>query len=84
MIEITQALTLVASSGLVVVIVGVVEAIKRALNLDSRFAPLLAIALGIGALGSLDGFSTVAIFEGIVAGLAASGLYSGVKTTAGL
>lgn len=84
MIDITPVVTMALSSGLVVIIVGVVEAIKQALNMPSRLAPLLAIVLGVLAVGLLEGFAGMSIFQGIVAGLAASGLYSGARATAGL
>lgn len=70
------------------VIVGLVEAAKRT-GLNERFAPLVAILLGIGAAVAassqgaiappVDGF-TLAL-AGITAGLTAAGLYSGTRAT---
>lgn len=66
---------------LVPVVLGVVEAIKRA-GLSSRWAALVSIALGILGAWALGGFSSLNIVEGIIAGLTASGLWSGVRATA--
>jgi len=57
-------------------IVALVEALKRS-GMDSKYAPLVAIAVGIAfglALGDWVG--------GLILGLSASGLYSGVKKMA--
>jgi hypothetical protein len=64
------------------VLVALVEAIKRASNLDSKYAAILSVALGaLGFALLADGEMTARIFEGVVAGLSASGLYSGAKAT---
>jgi hypothetical protein len=70
------------------VVVGLVEAIKRAAALSDRVAPLIAIGIGEGAAygaraaGALapipDLFSTG--LAGAVVGLAAAGLYAGTRT----
>jgi hypothetical protein len=71
---------------MVAAIMGVVEAIKRA-GLEAKFAPLVAIALGIGLAilavvgGLLETNFWAAEFYGIVAGLSAVGLYSGSSNT---
>jgi hypothetical protein len=64
----------------VAVIVGVVEAIKRTGYVAPRFSAVLAIALGI-AFSHLfgEGDAMVRVFEGLMAGLMAAGLYSGAK-----
>lgn len=57
-------------------IVALVEALKRS-GMDSKYAPLVAIAVGIAfglTLGDWVG--------GLILGLSASGLYSGVKKMA--
>ena len=64
------------------VIVGIVEACKRS-GFPSKFAGLLAIAVGIGgglmyASYALQPYPLGAFF-GLVSGLAAAGLYSGPK-----
>jgi hypothetical protein len=62
---------------LVPIIVAIVQAIKMAFNMDSKFAPLLSIVLGIAyviVIGNLPLTEEIGI--GILAGLSASGLYS--------
>ena len=66
---------------LVPVIVGLVQAIKKTGYVKSRFLPLLAIALGIVGAWLLTGFSSLDVIQGIIAGLSASGLWSGSKAT---
>jgi hypothetical protein len=59
-------------------IVGLVEVAKRA-GLPPRFAPLLALALGMGVVGAVavrPEASRVLVW-GIALGLSACGLYSG-------
>lgn len=63
------------------VIIGVSEAIKRA-GIPSQFIPLVAIVLGAFAYYAIPGLSG-GIVDGIVAGLAACGLWSGVKSVSG-
>lgn len=69
---------------IVPVIVAIVQAIKLTGWIKDHFAPLLSIAVGvlIGWLGdhANPDFSSM-ILGGVVYGLMASGLYSGVKTT---
>lgn len=64
---------------IVPVIVGVTEVFKM-VGMPSRFSPLFALALGM-AIVYFVGETSVAdrLFTGAIAGLAASGLYSGVK-----
>lgn len=65
---------------LVPVVVGLTAMAK--LYIDSRWAPLISLAFGIGG-AFLFPAATVAItiLSGIVVGLSASGLYSGTKAT---
>lgn len=66
---------------MVPVIVALVSGVKQA-GMDSRFAPILSIALGLAGFYLLGtGELGPRLFEGLIAGLSASGLYSGVKTT---
>jgi hypothetical protein len=60
------------------VIVGLVEVAKRA-GLPSRFAPLLALALGVGVVGAVAARPDAArvLLWGAALGLSACGLYSG-------
>lgn len=63
---------------IVAVIVGVTEIVKG-VGLPSKYAPLIALGLGLTASFGTDGFTTVSAFTGLVYGLTASGLYSGAK-----
>ena len=63
------------------VIIALVSIIKG-VGMDSKYAPILAILLGIAfLLSGGEGTTFMKIFEGILAGLSASGLYSGAKAT---
>ena len=62
-------------------IIGIVEAVKRSSDLDKKYTPILALFLGVLWFGLTGEFSiSENIFSGIVAGLTASGLWSGSKT----
>lgn len=67
------------------IVVGFVECAKMA-GLNTRYAPLLAILVSVGAI-FLYSFlekmplNWVMVQNGLIAGLSAVGLYSGVKTT---
>jgi hypothetical protein len=69
---------------LIPVINGLIELAKQA-GLPNRYAPLLALALGLGAGIGLrnpgDPMAT-AILNGLVIGLSAVGLYSGTRNEA--
>lgn len=61
------------------VIIALVEGFKR-LGMDSKYAFLLAMGFGTVMFYFLaDGDLGPRIFEGVVSGLSASGLYSGGK-----
>ena len=65
------------------VIIGLVEIVKRWIA-DDRWYPLIALVLGM-AINAAIAYQTagnylLAVLIGVVAGLAASGLYSGQKT----
>lgn len=61
------------------VIIGLVEVCKRA-GMDSRYASGLAVILGVVFMGVWgNGDLPDQLFEGVVAGLSAAGLYSGAK-----
>lgn len=66
---------------LIPVIVALVQGLKQVADLG-RFAPLISWGLGIvGAfLFPTDAFSTT-VMNGVLLGMAASGLYSGYRTT---
>lgn len=80
----SQFLNSLIASGSVPVILGLVEAFKRA-GLNAKFYALTAIGIGIVvnvvvAWGLFEAFTKAtiisAILQGIIAGLASSGLYS--------
>lgn len=66
------------------VVIALVEVAKK-VGLPSRWAPVLSIVLGVVGLLSLTFFQpvTTVVFTGLVVGLSACGLYSGVKATVG-
>ena len=66
---------------IVIVIVGICEAVKYA-GLKSRWIPLLSVLLGIVAVTIFDGASFLSSLAGVVLGLATTGGYRLVKTTA--
>ena len=67
--------------------VGLTEVIKRTFKINKRFVPLTCIVVGIGLCTStmyiMGDNPILGIFGGIIAGLMGSGLYSGIKATAG-
>jgi Siphovirus ReqiPepy6 Gp37-like protein len=74
------------SAALVPIILSVVQAFKMTGWVQDKYAPFLSIAVGIGISFLLvheafDNLSSV-ILGGILFGLSASGLYSGITTTA--
>lgn len=74
---------LVTPAAQVLIIIGLAEVIKR-LGLDSKFIPLVDLAIGITS-GLLvytlyQGFGVIeGIMLGVACGLSACGLFSGVK-----
>jgi len=67
---------------IILVIIAIIEVLKG-LGLPKRFAPLISLILGILAgIFYLDHPELkVRIFQGVVYGLSAAGLYSGAKNT---
>lgn len=69
----------------VAVVGGLVEVVKRAIKLPSNVVPLVAVMLGVilGGLYSFvgDQFLLNGVFNGLLAGLAASGSYDLVTKT---
>ncbi len=65
-----------------VVTLGLVQITKKA-GLNTRFAPLVSVIFGVAIGHFYGGFDTTAynILAGLLAGLTASGAYSGVKKT---
>lgn len=72
--------TITDLGGVVLVIIGVTEAIKRA-GMSSRWAPIVALLIGVGFSFLIWGVSGGSVISGIVAGLTACGLYGGTKKT---
>lgn len=70
----------IASVGLVPVVLALTSLIK--IYVDSRWSPLISLVLGI-ASAFIFPSTTIAltILQGLLIGLSASGLYSGVKAT---
>lgn len=69
------------SIALAPLVAALTELVKR-LGLPSKYAPLVSIGLGIGLQFAVAaGVTTIdTALQGLVIGLAASGLYSGGKT----
>lgn len=66
---------------LVPIVIGMVQVFRK-LGLSSRFAPLFAVISGIvGALTVAPSIDGAVVLQGIMVGLSAAGLFSGVKTT---
>ena len=78
--------SLTGAVAVIPIIVSLVQVIKMTMpKLDNRFAPILSIAMGIIVAFLLKHNTadlTSVILEGVLYGLSASGLYSGVKTSA--
>lgn len=83
-----ELIDLVGASGLSItffvgVVVSLVELVKRTLGTASKYSPILSLALGVTLVVAFLGteFDVMSrVFLGIIVGLTASGLYSGVKT----
>lgn len=62
---------------------GLVQVLRMATNLKSRFIPLLAYAVGIlMTFVFTHSFAWTTLAIGILTGTSASGIYSGIKTLA--
>lgn len=61
--------------------VAIVEVLKTSFGLRKKFRPIVAVIVGILANVILNNdFTVKGVFNGILIGLSASGIYSGVKT----
>lgn len=67
---------------LIPVTIGVVQVIKE-LGVQNRYAPLVSLVIGVAGVFLLGDISKAAIIQGLIVGLVASGLWSGVKTSLG-
>ena len=72
--------TAASITAIVIIILAVCEASKRA-GLPSRFAPLLAVIIGLVAALPFGGISFLSIASGVILGLATTGGYRVVKTS---
>lgn len=76
---------LIGGVAAVPVIIALVAVIKAIFPINTKYAPVVAIALGLVASFGLEFFGHLeaynAVVMGIVAGLTAVGLYSGTKNT---
>lgn len=61
------------------VIIGLVQLVKKATGLVERLAPVVSLIFGILIALIVGGTWQVIVMQGIIAGLMASGLYSGGK-----
>jgi len=62
------------------VTVGLV-AVAKNIGLDGKYAPLASLVVGIGLVALSAAAWQVVVAQGIIVGLAASGLWSGTKAT---
>lgn len=60
---------------LVPLVTGIVEVIKRATAVESRWLPLISVAVGAGVGLLIVGLSVYGAVVGVVMGLAATGLW---------
>lgn len=60
-------------------IIGIVQLIKNAFGLSDRYAPVVSLACGVLAGIIACDVWQVIVVQGMIAGLMASGLYSGGK-----
>ena len=82
---------LIGGIPLVALIVALVELVKQTMGMDSKYAPLMAVSLGIvfavgiqvSQLYPRFGTWLEIVVAGLVAGLLACGIYSGTKATLG-
>jgi len=65
---------------IVPIIVGLVQ-VAKGLKLPKQYTPLLALLLGIALMMTTSPDWRVFTVQGVIAGLAASGLWSGAKTS---
>lgn len=63
------------------IVIGLVEVIKKAELFPNRFLPALAVLFGIAYALTVFTIGGKCIFQGIIIGLAAQGLYRGSKVT---
>lgn len=64
--------------GAIPVVLGLVEIVKQ-FGIESKWASLASIVIGIGVMSLIGDTWQIVVAQGILIGLAASGLYSGGK-----
>ncbi len=74
---------LIGGISAVIIIIGLVEIAKNVFHVETKFAPVLAVILGLAVSFGYQFYADTAIFEaiikGLAVGLASVGLYSGTK-----
>ena len=73
---------LLTGGGLVALVIGLTEVAKQ-LGVSTRYVPILAICISVGLAFAISGGSVDTIIPAVIAGLTASGLWSGTKATIG-
>lgn len=73
---------LLTGGGLVALVIGLTEVAKQ-LGVATRYIPILAIGISVGLALVLSGGNKDIIIPAVIAGLTASGLWSGTKATIG-
>ena len=64
------------------VVIGLVQVVKNLTFVGSQYAPIASLVIGIGLM-ALTGIEWQAfVVQGLIVGLAASGLYSGFRSVA--
>lgn len=74
-------MTVFEAGSIVGAVIGLTE-VTKTVGLPGRFAPLVAVGLGILMTFLWIGVSAEAVLQGIIYGLSAAGVYSGTKTVA--
>uniref|UniRef100_A0A6M3XYV2 Holin n=1 Tax=viral metagenome TaxID=1070528 RepID=A0A6M3XYV2_9ZZZZ len=66
---------------LVALTTGITEVCKRALSLESKFMPLVALISGLGLtfIGNVTDLTSLTILTGVAVGLSAAGLFDQTK-----
>jgi hypothetical protein len=84
-IELDLSTISASAAAIVPIIIAVVQAIKVTGWLKNEYAPIAAILIGV-LISFIAGHNSndlsYVILSGVIYGLASSGLYSGIKTTA--
>lgn len=73
------------TAALAPLVVGLVEAVRRMVPMETRNLPAAALVIGVALAILTKGTATweQAVLSGVITGLMSCGLYSGVKATVG-